>query len=105
LRRASVLRGKLSEAKSIFERVLADWRPAGDDVPPLQVWTGRHVFTACYLANVAWLWGEAESVVRRSDEAIRRESELPHAQTSAQPHPARSFLKFFRKNPAAALRS
>ena len=97
--------GKLSEAKSIFERVLAGWRPAGDDVPPLQVWTGRHVFTACYLANVAWLWGEAEYARRLSDEAIRRASELRHAQTSAQAHTARSFLEIFRDDPAAALRS
>ena len=97
--------GKLSEAKSIFERVLAGWRPAGDEVPPLQVWTGRHVFTACYLANVAWLWGEAEYARRLSDEAIRRASELRHAQTSAQAHTARSFLEIFRDDPAAALRS
>jgi hypothetical protein len=97
--------GKLPEAKGIFECVLADCGLAGASVPAPEVWTGRHVFTASYLANVVWLGGEPEYARRLSDEAIRRASELGHAQTSAQAHYARSFLEILRDNPAATLRS
>ena len=97
--------GKLSEAKSTFECVLADCGSAGDNVPALPTWTGRRVFTTAYLANVAWLCGEVEYARRLSDEAIQRASELGHAQTSAQAYYARSLLEIFRDDPAATLRS
>ena len=99
-----IFEGKLSEARTNLEHVLAGWGPAPDNLPP-KTSPRYQINAASYLALVEWQVGDLGRARQLSEQAIQQATQLGHVQTIANAYLFRTILETFREDPGAALHS
>jgi predicted ATPase len=77
-----LFQGKLSDAKSNLERVLADWSRVPGGVPRVEDRADPGVAAAVYLALLVWQMGDPGRARQLSERAVQRAAELTHVQTT-----------------------
>ena len=97
--------GKLLEAQTHLERVLADYQPDRDAQSRFLFGHDTRILAIANLATATWHLGQVERARQLAEQAVQSATELGHVPTGAFAHVFKTGLEILRNDPGAALRS
>ena len=97
--------GKLLEAQTHLEQVLADYQPDRDAQSRFLFGHDTRILATANLATATWHLGQVERARQLAEQAVQSATELGHVPTRAFAHVFKTGLEILRNDPGAALRS
>ncbi|HZZ23257.1 MAG TPA: hypothetical protein VFE60_12095 [Roseiarcus sp.] len=97
--------GKLLEAQTHLERVLADCQPDRDAQSRFLFGHDTRILATANLVTATWHLGQVERARQLAEQAVQSATELGHVPTGAFAHIFKTGLEILRNDPGAALRS
>jgi predicted ATPase len=97
--------GKLLEAQTHLERVLADYQPDRDAQSRFLFGHDTRILATANLVTATWHLGQVERARQLAEQAVQSATKLGHVPTGAFAHVFKTGLEILRNDPGAAIRS